>query len=239
MAASFYEESGIDAWKQSFELYEEILKRKAESEKKDKAKKLLELDQWFQHQLPQEISKRSQKFLTKEELVKLMEWKLTRGKFRPRLTQLVQTNNNQTVKDVTSKAFQCLPDVKSAINELTKLKAVGPATASAILCAGSPKIPFMADESMQAIPRLGKIDYTLKFYLQFLESIRSRVENLVNKDPEGDWNEHKVEICLWTNVVGQKFAPELLDNGSAPSKRRKNTDTQDGESQGKSKKRKV
>ena len=46
MAASFYEESGIDAWKQSFELYEEILKRKAESEKKDKAKKLLELDQW-------------------------------------------------------------------------------------------------------------------------------------------------------------------------------------------------
>lgn len=31
---------------------------------------------------------------------------------------------------MTSKAFKCLPDVKLAIAELTKLKAVGPATAS-------------------------------------------------------------------------------------------------------------
>ena len=34
------------------------------------------------------------------------------------------------MKEVTSKAFKCLPDVKVAITELTKLKAVGPATAS-------------------------------------------------------------------------------------------------------------
>ena len=42
----------------------------------------------------------------------------------------MQTNSSETVKEVTSQAFKCLPDVKSAINELTKLKAVGPATAS-------------------------------------------------------------------------------------------------------------
>lgn len=42
----------------------------------------------------------------------------------------MKTNSDETVKEVTSRAFKCLPDVKSAINELTKLKAVGPATAS-------------------------------------------------------------------------------------------------------------
>ena len=31
----------------------------------------------FQNQLPQEINKRSEKYITLEELTKLMEWKLT------------------------------------------------------------------------------------------------------------------------------------------------------------------
>lgn len=31
----------------------------------------------FQNQLPQEINKRPQQFLTQEELIKLMDWKLT------------------------------------------------------------------------------------------------------------------------------------------------------------------
>jgi len=240
MAASLslYEATGIEPWKKTNQLYDKILKLKAEKEKKEKAKaaKLLELDSWFQNQLPQNIHKRSEKFLTQEELIKLMEWKLTRGKFRPRLTQLVQTNSSETVKEVTSKAFKCLPDVKSAINELTKLKAVGPATASAILCAGSHKVPFMADESIQAIPGFGKIDYTLKFYLQYLEKIRSCLRNLVNKDPEGDWNEHKIELCLWTHVTGLKYAPELFSKASL-SKRK--TAANDEGSQKSSKKRKV
>ena len=34
---------------------------------------------------------------------------------------------------------------------------------------------------MQAIPGFGKIDYTLKFYLQYLEKIRSCLKNLVKK----------------------------------------------------------
>lgn len=51
----------------------------------------------------------------------------------------------------------------------------------AILCAGSPNIPFMADESIQAIPGFGKIDYTLKVYLCYLERIRSCLKVLLNK----------------------------------------------------------
>lgn len=213
-----------------------MLKLRAEKGKEDKAKKLLDLDNWFQNQLPQEINKRSEKYITLEELTKLMEWKLTRGKFRPRLTQLVQTNTSEAVKEVTCNAFKCLPDVKLAITELTTLKAVGPATASAILCAGCHKVPFMADAAIQAIPGFGKIDYTLKFYLQYLDKIRSCLKNLLKKDPKGEWNEHKIELCLWTHVVGQRYAPEMFNNRTLT--KRKRTTTND-ESQETPKKKKV
>jgi len=39
----------------------------------------------------------------------------------------------------------------------------------------------MADEAMQAIPGLGKVDYTMKFYLTYLDKIRSCLENLKEK----------------------------------------------------------
>ncbi|XP_022778355.1 uncharacterized protein LOC111319895 [Stylophora pistillata] len=169
----------------------------------------------FQNVLPQEINKRSEKYLTHEELTKLMEWKLTRGKFRPRLTQLVQTNTSETVKEVTCNAFKCLPDVKLAITELTTLKAVGPGTASAILCAGCHQVPFMADEAIQAIPGFGKIDYTLKFYLQYLDKIRSCLKKLLNK--------------------GQKFAPELFNNKTLMKRKRATTDDESQETPKKTK----
>ena len=43
---SLYAESDVELWNQTFQLYETILKLKAEKEKKDGAKKLLELDDW-------------------------------------------------------------------------------------------------------------------------------------------------------------------------------------------------
>lgn len=56
-------------------------------------------------------------------------------------------------------------------------------------------------------------------------------------DPEGDWNEHKIELCLWTHVMGLKYAPELLFNKGTLSKRK--IDTHDEETEGRSKKMKV
>lgn len=46
MATSLYEVSEVEPWKETFELYEKILKLKAEREKKEKAEKLLDLDNW-------------------------------------------------------------------------------------------------------------------------------------------------------------------------------------------------
>ena len=46
MAASLFEEREIEPWRESFQFYDKILKVKADKEKKDKAKKLMELDHW-------------------------------------------------------------------------------------------------------------------------------------------------------------------------------------------------
>lgn len=67
--------------------------------------------------------------------------------FRPRLLDFVSSLDDAVVKSASEKAFQSLPDVTKAVAELTVLKGVGPATASAVLAAFSPQLtPFMSDE---------------------------------------------------------------------------------------------
>lgn len=67
--------------------------------------------------------------------------------FRPRLLDFVSALDEDLVKSASQKAFQSLPDLSKAISELTVLKGVGPATASAVLAAYAPDIaPFMSDE---------------------------------------------------------------------------------------------
>ena len=217
------------AWRTTLDAYNDVLKLKANKEK-SKAKKerdLIALDKWYHDELPKNLSSREKTYLNLEELCQLMKWKLTRGKFRPRLTDLVKANDETTVEDTSRKAFECLPDVSSAIRELSKLKAVGPATASAILSAGAPDIvPFMADEAMMAIPDLGEIDYRLPFYMKYVEKINQVLQQLQRKDPEGEWTAHKVELALWTEVIARKYNFDLsphvksCENGVHSAKRK-------------------
>lgn len=66
---------------------------------------------------------------------------------RPRLLDFVSSLDEAVVKSASEKAFQSLPDVSKAVSELTVLKGVGPATASAVLAAYAPDVaPFMSDE---------------------------------------------------------------------------------------------
>lgn len=66
---------------------------------------------------------------------------------RPRLLDFVSSLDEETVKSASRKAFEALPEVSKAVSELTVLKGVGPATASAVLAAYAPDVaPFMSDE---------------------------------------------------------------------------------------------
>ncbi|KAL0984337.1 hypothetical protein UPYG_G00140190 [Umbra pygmaea] len=197
-------------WRNLYGKYWEIAEAKSIGKNKQSGK-LLALDKWYQEELPAAIAERSHKYITHPELVKLMEWKLTRGKFRPRLQQLVATNSDEMVEKCSRNAFSLLPDIQAAIKELCSLKALGPATASAVLAAGAPELAaFMADEAVESIPGLRPIQYTAKHYALYQKKIVLQTQTLNKVDIEHDWTPHRVELCLWAWAVANQLQLPLL-----------------------------
>ena len=119
----------------------------------------------------------------------MVNWKLTRGKFRPLMGQ-VRRNSEETVKAATSSALtECealeqsppVSQLRSIVQNLSAaLKGVGPATASALVAHVRPQdFPFMADEALEGVGLERK--YTLPHYFAFREKLfdkREEVEGL-------------------------------------------------------------
>lgn len=144
-----------------------------------------ELDKWYLVDLPASIrARQTSANMSKDDLIKLVEWKLARGKWRPKLLDYAKQQEDAVVKDVTEVAFKILSggsidtlaSIKGAISQLTQLKGVGPATASAALAAVCPHAPFMSDEALEALT--GKRDYTLPAYMRLVEDLQQKCMEL-------------------------------------------------------------
>lgn len=136
-----FECSNVNKWKEALASYEACV----ESLNKPN---LISLDDYYRKELPSLIHQRNPNpHINTTELSKLVRWKLTRGKWRPRLLDFVSSLDDSSVISASEKAFKSLPDLTKAVSELTVLKGVGPATASAVLAAYAPDVaPFMSDE---------------------------------------------------------------------------------------------
>ncbi|KAF9693879.1 hypothetical protein EKO04_008294 [Ascochyta lentis] len=131
---------------------------------------LSELDSFRYDALPARLAEMGgNASLQKEEVVKLVEWKLKHGTYRPTLLSLVQSNPAALIQSTTHSAFTSLllandnnttnnyedkdengdaeQDVLAAIKTLTPLRGIGPATASLLLSVFAPAtVPFFGDE---------------------------------------------------------------------------------------------
>uniref|UniRef100_A0A6M2DN64 Uncharacterized protein n=1 Tax=Xenopsylla cheopis TaxID=163159 RepID=A0A6M2DN64_XENCH len=222
--ATFFLQGDCKQFEHVLKLYPQALRLKAEKKTK-KPEELIKLDNWYQNELPKKIKSRGKDaHLSHEELVQMMKWKQTRGKFYPQLSYLVKVNTPRAVMAETKKAFRKLPNLEQAITALSNLKGVGTTMASALLCAAAPETaPFMADECLMAIPEIEGIDYTTKEYLNFVSHIQATVNRLNGDEVKeegtenGDakekyWSPHRVELALWTHYIVSDLRPELLDD---------------------------
>eukprot|EP00117_Sycon_ciliatum_P035431 scpid100915/ scgid26864/ len=218
-----------DRWKQCLKSYGSVIKalsdKKIESAAKAKKPKpnptLLQLDNWYQNDLPGAVCSRSPAHVTHAEMAKLMQWKLTRGKFRPRLAQLIQENTSESIETCTRDAFTAYDkdkDLAAAIQKLSSLKAVGPATASAVMACRFPEsCPFMADESVTgAMPGIA-IQYTHKGYMAYASKVTFKARRLRAQDKSHRWTAHDVELALWTDSLAKTLGVELESAGDDDS----------------------
>lgn len=160
-------------------------------------------------------------------------WKLSRGKWRPSLLGYAKAHSESTVASSSTAALRALGPspaplerVTAALNHLTTLKGVGVATASAVLAAVDPSVPFMSDEAIAAaLP--GDKRYTLSVYVHVLKWLRARAAALQQHAADDGvvWRVREVERALWTEAALTRGGPatqkqKAAPGGSAPPARR-------------------
>lgn len=159
--------------------------------------------------------------MSKEDLVKLVDWKLTRGKWRPRLLSYAQDASPDVVLDCSSRAFKvvdslsedvCSPAIfQDAMKPLLELKGVGPATATAILSAYHQSIPFLSDEALVAVT--GGREYTLSAAVRILTALQEKAASLNRTQSSQRWTAKLIEKCLFAESLVSKT--ELAKDGKA------------------------
>ena len=195
------------------------------------------------------VESRSPKHILLSELADIMKWKLARGKARP-LQKLVESNSPASVIAASTEAFKYLSGGhwEKAIDAITSLKAVGVATATAILTPFAPAlVPFMADEVMEAVSC--KRDYTMKIYKEMrsalivkAQELQQMVSESENEDREvKEWTAELVGKALWVKAMMQVY-PEISSADNKPvaqtADEKKKTDKKEKDS-GSSSKRKA
>lgn len=208
-ARQLFAETSPRVWEQELDLYSTALDLIAKSKDKPQLK---QLDALWQA-LPEVINQRSPPHLLLAEVSAVMEWKLIRGKFRP-LQKVVDSNASSQVISLSTSAFKALQsdDWETAMKNLTQLRGIGPATASALLATVNPhNCPFMADEVIEVTT--GKRDYTMKIYKELRTSLIQKSKRL-----GAHWSAEMVGRALWTratrSALGRSDGEGLADDAS-------------------------
>jgi len=190
--------------------YEEALEIVAKRKKKPE---LIDLDKYLHGQLVEDVQARSPPHLEHKELSTIMKWKLTKGKMRP-LQKLVDGNSPKAVQDNSNAALTELLEgnIDEAFEEITKLRGIGVATASAVFALFSPQsCPFMSDEVIEIV--CDSREYTMPYYKKLQKELMKKATDL------GDgWTAERIGKALWACVVIESAAQEDRNRDEEPTK---------------------
>ncbi|HEX2206817.1 MAG TPA: hypothetical protein VHG93_03990 [Longimicrobium sp.] len=179
-------------WQAALDRYEAVIERQGVA-------RLPELDRWYRTELPGAIAARRAPHVTHDELVRVTEWKMARGIFRPRNLVLVRGNPADVVEKTSTAALAAIPDPKRPIALLAELAGVGPATASAIAAAAGPDLyPFFDELVAAQVPGLGPVAFTPAYYAKYAAALRDRATEL-----GAPWTPASVEQALWAHAGGK------------------------------------
>jgi hypothetical protein len=194
-ADSLWASADAGRWRASLERYAAVINAQG-------VRRLPELDHWYRLNLPAVLAGRAEPYVTRDELVRVTEWKMARGVWRQRNLLLVRSNEPDLIERTSCEALARLPDPSAPIATLAKLAGVGPATASAVAAAVAPATyPFFDDLVAGQVPGLGPVDFTLKYYARYAAALRDRAAEL------GDgWTATMVERALWAHAGGKAGA---------------------------------
>jgi hypothetical protein len=146
-------------------------------------------------------------YITKKELLLVVQWKFAVGKPRHALMKHLNANTESSVQEHSTAAIQLARSVavgntetkenaviiKKAIEALMNLQGVGPATASAVLCLVRPDVfAYMYDETIESCGL--KRTYNLNTYLVMNDNCHNIAVKLGNQE----WTAARVSRTLWT-----------------------------------------
>lgn len=133
--------------------------------------------------LSDDLKIRSDTCITGKELSLIMKWKLSRGTYRPALQSMIDKLKNADVIDYSRSAFTHIKNgyVKLAIQKLSELKGVGPATSTMILSLYDPTIAYMSDEAIAHVS--AEMKYTVDIALAVIDLFRGD-EQMIPADRE-------------------------------------------------------
>ncbi|OBT88640.1 hypothetical protein VE02_04000 [Pseudogymnoascus sp. 03VT05] len=164
--------------------------------------------------------------LEKDDVVRLVKWKLKHGKFRPNLLKLVSSNSPQGVA-ATSLASFAMKDNISAIRTMSLLSGVGPATASLLLSVHDPdNVLFFSDEAYRWLVCGGK-EQSIRYSLKEYEQLEVRAKELMERLGVGAREVERTAFVIMrggAEELGPESAASIQNSKITPSQRRKSNE---------------
>jgi hypothetical protein len=182
-------------WRRALDTYPSVLDQQG-------VQKLPALDAWVRDELPATLASRRLAHITRDELVRVTEWKMHRGVWRAPNVVRVKSNDAELVMQTTVRAFALCPHPTKPVGEIATLDGVGPATASSVLAAFLPAVyPFFDELVAAQVPGLGAVKWTLGYYGTYAARLRERAAALGI-----GWTAAMVERAVWASVGGKASA---------------------------------